>query len=222
MSTYNGPPRSGVSRANCPRCGTVAAAFGHSQPIAVDETTQVHVATCQVCGEGTIVVETGSRTQVTGSGGRRIFSSDGPIFWWPTPNAAERIDTAAGVPEKARDAYAEGLRCLAVQAPNAAAGRFRSALAVLADDKGGGGVKAERTLTGKLKRLFEINPLLVALGEHADTIKVIGDAGTHQEEWPPLTQEQAQLSGQLVRHLIEVLYEFPARMSRSRPVRQPK
>jgi hypothetical protein len=222
MSTYDGPPRSGEVRANCPRCGTVAAAFNNTKALTVDDTTRVHVATCQACQEGTVVVEKGSVKSPDVAGGVPIFSMDGPVFWWPTPNAAERIDPAAGVPEKARDAYAEGLRCLAVQAPNAAAGRFRSALAVLADDKGGDVVRAERTLTGKLKRLFEVNPLLVALGEHADTIKVIGDAGTHQEEWPSLSQEQAQLSGQLVRHLIEVLYEFPARMLRSRPVRPPK
>ncbi|MGC5660650.1 DUF4145 domain-containing protein [Micromonospora sp. WMMD723] len=185
----------------------------------VDETTRTHVSTCGVCDQGTIVVEKGLWSR---HDARPNFKSEGPVFWWPTPNAAERIDPTAGVPDKARDAYGEGIRCLAVRAPNAAAGRFRSALAVLADDKGGEVVKAERTLSGKLKRLYEINPLLVALGEHADTIKIIGDAGTHQEEWPSLSQEQAELSGQLVRHLIEALYEFPARMLRSRPVRPPR
>ncbi|MFI5929773.1 DUF4145 domain-containing protein [Micromonospora sp. NPDC051543] len=166
-----------------------------------------------------MVIERGTRTTTRGV---TSYNLEQPIFWWPTPNAAERIDPDAGLPDKARDAYAEGLRCLAVQAPNAAAGRFRSALAVIADDKGGQEIKSERTLTGKLKRLYEGNPLLIALGEHIDTIKVIGDAGTHQEDWPPLSQEQAELAGQLVHHLIEALYEFPARMLRSRPVRPPK
>nr|WP_128137698.1 DUF4145 domain-containing protein [Micromonospora provocatoris] len=219
MTSFIGPPQSNEARANCPRCGTVAAAFRRSNKINVDVHTWVLVATCEVCQDGTVIIERGTRMPVTGG---TVYNLEQPIFWWPTPNSAERIDPDAGLPDKARDAYAEGLRCLAVQAPNAAAGRFRSALAVIADNKGGEDVKSERTLTGKLKRLYEGNPLLIALGEHTDTIKVIGDAGTHQEDWPPLSQEQAELAGQLVRHLIEALYEFPARMLRSRPVRPPK
>jgi hypothetical protein len=91
----------------------------------VDESHQVAVKQCGLCNKGTVIIEPGSRP------GPSLFTGEAPVMWWPTPNAAEQIDSDAGLPKKALDAYGEGLRCIAARAPNAAAGRFRTRLGLV-------------------------------------------------------------------------------------------
>lgn len=86
---------------------------------------------------------------------------------------------------------------MSVDAPNAAAGRFRTALALIANDQGGQSVAEKYQLTGKLKKLFELKPALGSFEEYTELIKAIADAGTHQEDWDPITTEQATFAGEL-------------------------
>lgn len=221
---YTGPPRSDKPTATCPRCGTVAVSMEHrSERIKVDPHHAASVMSCNHCRKGTVVVERGEFKTLQSDNlrapGITRFTVAESVLWWPTPGASVEIDPDAALPEKALEAYDEGLRCLAVRAPNAGAGRFRTALAVIANHKGGEPVQKERQLSKKLAALYAAQPFLTGIEEHAETIKLIGDAGTHQEDWPSISMEQADFARQLTRHLIQVLYEFPAQMKRSKPIK---
>lgn len=216
---YKGPPISTETSATCPRCGVVAQ-VNRSSNLRVDSNRAVFSIECNHCREGTVVIEEGTwHLSATANLGPRFESSGIAVLRWPPPNAGAHIDKAAGVPAKAVDAYDEGLRCLSVDAANGAAGQFRTALAVIVADKGGPEVVRRRQLSEKLKKLYEDRKDLGAFEPYTDVIKKIGDDGAHQEDRSdPVTMEEAEFAGKLVRHLINVLYEIPAQIRRTMPV----
>lgn len=213
---YDGPPISTHDSARCPRCGVGAVYVDRTRYLRVDDAHAVFAIRCSRCREATVVVERGGWGQI---GSDQFFRSSGIAeIRWPPANAAVLIDKDAKVPPKAMDAYAEGLRCLSVDAPNAAAGRFRTALAVIANQQGGNDVVGARQLSTKLQKLFDLRPDLGPFEPYTKVIKKIGDDGVHQEDRDDsVTTEEALFVGELVRHLIRVLYEIPALIQRTMP-----
>ncbi|MGH3901872.1 MAG: DUF4145 domain-containing protein [Pseudonocardiaceae bacterium] len=141
-----------------------------------------------------------------------------PVYWWPVPGAGQ-LDPA--VPVNISGAYDEGVRCLAVRAPRAAAVMFRSMLAFVVGDKGSQQAQAVRGLKGRLKRMATDGDLHPSIAAWAESIRVLGDGGAHPDELPEPTQEEAENLARLCRRLIEVTYEIEARITRQRGAQTP-
>ncbi|WP_091461656.1 DUF4145 domain-containing protein [Micromonospora inyonensis] len=136
-----------------------------------------------------------------------------PLHWWPVPGAAH-LDPA--VPENVAGAYDEGVRCLAVQAPRAAAVMFRSMLAFIVADKGSEQARQKRGLKARLEQMAREGTLHPSLASWAATIKDLGNGGAHPDELPEPTQAEAEEMGRLCRRVIDLVYETDARIQRAR------
>jgi hypothetical protein len=212
---YVGPPVSGRPAATCPRCGSYSQFDPPFQVhIKLDDHTGVSVRTCCSCAMGTIVIERGDWRAMAD---RQSFQPIEPVTWWPSPGGAHLLTAGAAVPAEVIDSYDEGMRALAVRAPHAAVVTFRTTLAMIANDKGGSAVRAERQLSAKLKMLRQSHLLLKALDDYTDAISALGNVGAHQEDWDPVSMDQANNAGELTRWLIHVLYEIPAETRRQMP-----
>lgn len=136
------------------------------------------------------------------------------VFWWPTPGADALDDS---VPEKVSDAYREGVRCLAIQAPNAAVTMLRNALAQIVQDKGSEDAKKKRTLNDAIVQMVADRTLWETFGEWAHRVRQMGNAGAHQETFSDVTQEEAEQVRSLAGAIIDFLYVQHAKVTAALP-----
>lgn len=198
------PPTSEDPAGPCPNCGRVSS-FGFESEVSVGDDQIAAYLVCQGCGKGCIVVE------ARYTDGSRVYRQG--LHWWPVPGAAH-LDPA--VPTGVANAYDEGVRCLAVQAPRAAAVMFRSMLAFIVADKGSEQAKQKRGLKARLDQMAMEGTLHPSLASWAATIKDLGNGGAHPDELPEPTQAEAEELGRLCRRVIELVYEIDARIARAR------
>lgn len=116
------------------------------------------------------------------------------------------------VPEKLGSAFLEGVRCVGVDAPNAAVAMFRNALAQIVQDKGSEAARNKNTLNLAVIQMADDRTLHDGFKEWADHVRTVGNAGAHQESWEAIPLEQAQELQELLMHLIETLYIQPAKL----------
>jgi hypothetical protein len=135
------------------------------------------------------------------------------MFWWPSPGM-EQGDP--DVPSPVSEAVAEGTRCLSAKASRAAVVMFRSALALIVDDRGSAAAKAKRTLFDQLKQMGVDKDLDGSLAELADHVRVLGNAGAHPSTLDPVSMDEATELAEFIAHLIKFLYVMPARVKRSK------
>ncbi|WP_418606323.1 DUF4145 domain-containing protein [Georgenia sp. SUBG003] len=85
------------------------------------------------------------------------------------------------VPAPVVKAYDEGVRCLSIQVPNAAAAMLRSALAQVVQDKGSEAARDKKTLNDAIKQMVSEQTLPPVFKDWAEHIKNMGNAGAHPE-----------------------------------------
>lgn len=214
----------------CPRCGRVAnfklvhseqlrflgdrwtgrsgsgASAPATRPVEGRTVEQVSVISCMGCGEKSVVIEAEINDQYGMQG----------VSWWPTDHLAG-LQQAAGLPQEIVEAYSEGVRCLGVQSPNAAAAMFRTTIAQIVQDKGSEAAKKAGTLDKAIKQMVADRALFEDFGDWAHHIRTTGNAGAHGEAFDPVTQEQAAELKVFIRELINFLYVQPARRAAARP-----
>lgn len=196
----------------CPRCGRIAAFGLAGQPISLkpDGSERVVALACMGCKDSITVVERMSDQQ---PGGAVVFEG---MYWWPTPGST---DLDPDVPTEVGSAYAEGIRALAVRAPRAAAVMFRGMLAQIVSNKGSAAAQAKHSLYDKLDQMSQDGSLHPSLVEWAKEIRLIGNAAAHPDALDPVSEQEAAELGRLCRQLLNVVYEVPARITRSRAAR---
>ncbi|WP_216892137.1 DUF4145 domain-containing protein [Nocardia alni] len=220
----DGLPYTGDPSGPCPRCGRVSN-FTAGEPVKIRNQIrisvegggsrylspqQVVVLTCHGCKQGTVVIEetTTVKLSATTSTVKQM-----PLYWWPTPGSSTEM---ADVPDDIAAAFQEGLRCLSVIAPNAAVAMFRNALAHIVKEKGSDAAK--RALSGSLAsgiaQMVTDGDLLSTFNDWATHIRVVGNAGAHQEAYEAVSAEEAQDLQNLVLGLIRYLYIEPANLAR--------
>jgi hypothetical protein len=175
---------------------------------------QISILQCQGCGQNMIVVEeqyVGGRRRRDGKAGGGAVQWVG-TFWWPAPGTT--ADPA--VPKAVADAIAEGIRCLLVRSPRAAAVMFRGAIGQIVTHLGSAEAQKQRNLAGQLKQMAVDGALNVSLAEWADTVRVLGNAGAHPNELEPVSQQEADELARLITSIVEYLYVVPARVKRAR------
>ena len=138
------------------------------------------------------------------------------VHWWPTPGSGS-LDPS--VPVAVASAYDEGMRALAIAAPRAAVVMFRGALAEIVGDKGSATAQAKGTLYEQLKVMDTDGTLHPSLVDWAKEIRVLGNVGAHPSSLGTVTVADASDLGHLVAQMINVLYETPARIARTRAAR---
>lgn len=215
----------------CPRCGRMSNfTLQGASPLTFDDSSyaldadgarqrtyfeRLSVLQCQGCTQNIVVVE----EQYTG-GARRVDEARRSgvvewrgIHWWPAPGMRPG-DPA--VPVGVAEAVSEGVRCLAVRAPRAAAVMFRAALGQIVADRGSVAAKKQRTLFQQLKQMADEGTLVRDLSEWADHIRTLGNAGAHPNELDAVSMEEAEELSRLIVALIEYLYVMPARVVAAR------
>lgn len=217
----------------CPRCGRLSnfttkgsapvtydggsmAVGGMQQEPSYDE--QLTVLQCQGCRQNVVVIEEqyvgGRRTR---DGGTRSGTYEWRgIHWWPTPGMRPGN---ADVPAAVSEAVAEATRCLAVQAPRAAAVMFRGALGQIVVDRGSAEAQKKPNLARQLKQMADEHSLDETLAEWADHLRTLGNAGAHPNELEPVTMDEAHELSRLMAALIDYLYVMPATVRRARQTR---
>jgi Domain of unknown function (DUF4145) len=195
----------------CPRCARVANfAVVSSEGLrsgSIDNTRThgtiewVTVLECHGCHGKSLVVDLVDSFHGGGLG----FACHG-VMWWPTDNLGD-IEQLAGVPKDIVAAYSEGVRCLAVQAPNAAVAMFRTAIAQIVEEKGSAAAKAKSSLFDRIEQMVQEKALWEGFGNWAHHVRKTGNAGAHGEKFDPVTLEQATDLQKFLRGLISFLYE---------------
>lgn len=203
----------------CPRCGRVSnfdlvqtetlrkQLFGGKRLEELD-VERVSVLSCQGCFGKSVVVE--SRT-------KREDDSWYGVVWWPAVHLDD-LKGATGVPSEIAATYSEGVRCVTIQAPNAAVAMFRTSLAQIIEEKASATAKAKNTLFSRIEQMVAEKTLWESFGEWAHHIRDTGNAGAHGEKFDPVTTEQAAELQRFIRELINFLYEQPARLAAAMPV----
>lgn len=159
---------------------------------------------CRGCDQATILVEERSSDRWV------------PLHWWPSPGGGHRDEA---IPEMVWKAYEEGVRCLGIKVPNAAAAMLRSALAQVVQDKGSDEAKGKRSLKDAVKQMVDDGSLYPTFKEWADHIRELGNAGAHPEVFGDVTMEEATDLQELVGQLLNFLYVQPAAIERARAAR---
>lgn len=196
----------------CPRCGRVAA-FNRAAgaPLKPDGSEQVSILQCMGCRDSIVVVE----QKVDEQDEYHAFFYKG-IHWWPILGST---DLGSDIPTNVATAYSEGMRALSVNAARAAAVMFRGMLAQVVADKGSAAARAKDTLYHKLEQMSRDGSLHPSLVEWAREIRSIGNAAAHPDALDPVSDDEAADLGRLCRQLLNVIYEVPARITRSRAAR---
>jgi len=143
------------------------------------------------------------------------------IHWWPHPGAAHLDNT---IPEPLREAFSEGMKCLGVEAPRAAAVMFRRTVEAIVRDIGSRKATDQldsNDLAGSLKILAKEKILDSTLGEWADDIRLLGNTGGHFDPISDVSMEQANDLAQLIRQILRYHYEERARRDRIRSGARP-
>jgi Domain of unknown function (DUF4145) len=169
----------------------------------------VTVLQCQGCTRQSVVVE----AEIGDQHGLKA------VMWWPSDHVADVQSFAATVPSDVLEAYSEGSRCLAVQAPNAAAAMFRTTIAQIIWDKGSAEAQAKlqnSTLNNAIIQMEQDGTMWSEFGDWAHHIRATGNAGAHGEAFDPLDMEQATELQTFIKHIIEFLYVQPARRAAAR------
>ena len=96
---------------------------------------------------------------------------------------------------------------------------FRGMLAQVVADKGSAAARAKDTLYHKLEQMSRDGSLHPSLVEWAREIRSIGNAAAHPDALDPVSDDEAADLGRLCRQLLNVIYEVPARITRSRAAR---
>lgn len=246
IKAVDAPPDSESRQGLCPRC-EIQADFevladpapvsfdyedripqlaGQAEPNVLD---RVVVLRCSSCRQAVVVVEEQrlgprpSRDVPTNELRERRNPSDGissiryrGVHWWPHPGAAQ-LDSA--IPEPLREAFSEGMRCLGVEAPRAAAVMFRRTVEGIVRDTNSKKAVAQldsNDLAGALKILAKESVLDSTLGEWADDVRLLGNTGGHFDPIGDVSMEQANDLAQLVRQILRYHYEERARRERIR------
>jgi hypothetical protein len=210
-------PTSRDPSGKCPRCGRVAsfdrvrndqlntARVGNTS----GPTEYAVVLRCQGCQDSIVVVEVkdapGHGTPTHG------------VMWWPQDHLGD-LERVAGVPLDIITSYSEGVRCLAVEAPNAAAAMFRNTIAQIVHSRGSDAAKKKHTLEQAIDQIEEDKTMWEGFGGWAHHVRITGNAGAHGEKFDPVTMEQATDLKDFVREIINFAYEQPARRQRATPV----
>ena len=196
----------------CPRCGRVAA-FSRvaGTPLKPDGSEQVSILQCMGCSDSIVVVE----QKVDEQDQYHAFFYK-RIHWWPTPGWS---DLDSDIPTNVATAYSEGMRALSVNAARAAAVMFRGMLAQVVADKGSAAARAKHTLYDKLDQMSRDGSLHPSLVEWAREIRLIGNAAAHPDALDPVSDDEAADLSRLCRELLNVIYQVPARLARSRAAR---
>ncbi|MFL0237816.1 DUF4145 domain-containing protein [Mycobacterium sp. SMC-17] len=199
-------PTSVDSSGTCGRCGRIAQ-FTHVHTVvlkrrtafAVGAVERAVVLQCQGCLDSIVVIELFADRAAKG------------LYWWPMPGFEAQAE--AGVPKDVADAYNEGSRCIAVDAPNAAVAMFRTAIAQIVSDKGSATAKAEKDLYRRIEKMAEEGALFQSFGGWAHHIRKVGNAGAHGEAFEPVATDDATELQRFVGQLIDFLYVQPARLA---------
>lgn len=221
-------PTSGDLSGKCPRCGRVSnfhlirdeplrflntgvtrrVGNGPSESVPGRIIELVSVVGCMGCGAKSVVIEVemDSRHGLQG------------VLWWPTNHLADLDQYGASVPQEIVEAYGEGVRCLGVQAPNAAAAMFRTAIAQIVQDKGSTAAKAKSTLNAAIIQMVADRTLWDDFGDWAHHVRTTGNAGAHGEAFDAVEPEQASELAVFIREMINFLYVQPARRANAMPV----
>jgi hypothetical protein len=213
----------------CPRCNRHSSfTLQHSWPVTFDHRRKIvgvsqaepvvneraALLGCQGCRQGVVVVEERCLNGVpVRKGAKSGTESWSGIHWWPMPGTQRGSDD---VPVAIADAVAEGYRCLAAQAPRAAVVMFRSALALIVDERASETAKAKKSLYAQLKQMAQDKDLDAALGDFADHIRVVGNAGAHPSTLDPVAMDEAAELAEFISHMLAYLYIMPAKVQRSR------
>lgn len=170
---------------------------------------QVTILECNGCRNCVVVIE----EQLIGGvrGGKSGQVSYRGFHWWPPPS---RGTLGRDVPDRIAEAYAEGVRCLSANSPNAGVAMFRTALSHLVNDRGSDEAKAKSDLKDKLKKMVEDGGFPSSLGDWATHIRLYGNAGSHPDLFGDVTTEEARDVSKLVQTLIEVVYVLPGNIAR--------
>lgn len=211
MADVDTLPTPGDPTGPCPRCGRTSN-FRNAGQLSLRQVLPLEMVTsliCAGCEAGTVVVETLETLETPETADWR------PLHWWPTPGAGQ-LDPA--VPAAVASTYDEGMRCLAVAALRGAVVMFRGTLDEIASDKGAS-AQAKSSLHDRLATMATAGTLPPSLVEWAKEIRVLGNVGAHPSSLGTVTAEEATGLGQLVRQMIAVLYETPARIERLRAAR---
>lgn len=161
---------------------------------------QATVSECMGCNERSVVIEATVEDQLIG------------VLGWPTEHLAD-LEPGTSVPQDVIDAYSEGVRCLGVRAPNAAAAMFRTTIAHIVMDKGSAAAGAARDLNAKINQMAHDGALWNDFGDAAHYIRKVGNAGAHGEAFDPLTMEQATDLQRFIRALIDFIYVQPFKLA---------
>jgi hypothetical protein len=142
------------------------------------------------------------------------------VNWWPPASGASVDQT---VPERIRDIFGEGLRCLSAKAPRGAAVMFGRTLEAIVRDKGSeAAVKAlERRLADGLAVMATEGRLSQDLAEWAKEVRLGRNAGGHDDPPDDVTPEEARHLSKFLDQLLINLYVMPARLRRARPPSAP-
>ena len=226
------PPDSSDPSGRCPRCGRTSnfellgelpvtfgsnVGYGPGGEYVPDVLDRVSSLRCSGCGQASVVVEEQfigdhpAREGIQGGGTTRFRG----VHWWPSPGSAD-LDPA--IPSTIREAFSEGLRALGARAPRAAAVMFRRTLEAIVEDRGSPAAKEElkKNLAAGLKQMVVDGSLDSSLGEWASEIRLVGNAGAHFDPLDTVDQEEADALAEILRRLLEYVYEMPARIRRSR------
>jgi len=228
------PPDSVDPAGICPRCGRLSNFRLVAEPIPLlysgtvmeqsgGRTTRMYhervsVFECLGCHEGIAVVEektVGNKPtggQFIGGGTERWRG----VHWWP-PASAASVDQA--VPDRIRNTFIEGLRCLGAKAPRGAAVMFGRTLEAIVRDQGSPvAVKAlEGRLADGLAVMAAEGRLSQDLAEWAKEVRLGRNAGGHDELVDDVTPEEARNLSKFLDQLLINLYVMPARLRRARP-----
>lgn len=219
-------PDSSEPWGECPRCGRVssftnvgnaAVTYSYERFVggsAPDVDEQVSILRCQGCSQNVVVVEEVYLNGVP----RRLGANSGSLtwrgmHWWPSPGMQPGNPD---VPTDIADAIAEGVRCLSATAPRAAVVMFRSALALIVDERGSAAAKAKPNLYQQLKQMGVDKDLDGSLADLADHVRVIGNAGAHPSTLDPVSLDEATEVADFIAHLTQFLYVMPARVAQSK------
>ena len=163
------------------------------------------------CKDSIVVVERRVQPQVNGQAA--VFEG---MHWWPLPGVG---DLDPDIPPQVSSAYTEGMRALSVKAARAAVVMFRGMLAQVVADKGSAAAQGKHSLYHKLEQMSQDGSLHPSLVEWASEIRVIGNAAAHPDALDPVSDDEAADLARLCRQLLNVIYEVPARIARSRAAR---
>lgn len=227
------PPDSVDPAGICPRCGrnsnfrpihgAIGLAFrgdvfptDRGRGVRGDPYQRLSVFECMGCNERIAVVEeltVGNKPwRESGSGTLRWPG----VHWWPPPTAGSAVDSS--VPQRIRDTFSEGLRCLGSSAPRGAAVMFGRTLEAIIRDRGS--ATAIKAIEGRLADGLDVmaaeGELTKDLAQWAKELRLARNAGGHDETIDDVTSEEARDLSKLLDQLLQNLYVTPTRIRRAR------